>query len=232
VAEFEYRAKIFAVTAGKIERLQGSEFEADILENSLASLIKTGSQQEDWGEVRDFYTFMLEVPIPMYAAIDDERAKLEKSIGRRIEQLIRTQVGKLVTEVVISPILAEESRPMESNSDEGQAYEDTPSFWQSGFFRIFISHTSTNRESAHRLKQAIAEYNVAAFVAHDDIEPTKEWEAEIERALRTMDALTGIISTDFFQSRWCDQEVGFAFGRSKLVVPICKDAIPHGFLGK
>jgi hypothetical protein len=232
MAEFEDRAKTFASTAGKIARLQGSEFEADILERSLASLIKTGSQQEDWGEIRDFYTFMLEVPIPTYAAIDDQRAKLEKSIGHRTDQLIRTYVGKLVTEVVISPILAEESRPVESSPDHGNSHEETPSFWQQGFFRLFISHTSTNKDSAYRLKQALAEYNIAAFVAHDDIEPTKEWEAEIERALRTMDALSAIISPDFFQSHWCDQEVGFAFGRSKLVVPICKEAIPHGFLGK
>jgi hypothetical protein len=232
MAEFEDRAKALAATAGKIARLQDAKFEADLLEESLASLVKTGSQEEDWGEVRDFYTFMLEVPIPTYAVIDNQREKLEKSICRRVQQLVRTQFGKLITEVVISPILAEESRPVEIRPEEEKPQEETPSFWQTGFFRLFISHTSTNKESAHRLKDWIARYNVAAFVAHDDIEPTKEWEAEIERALRTMDALAAIISPDFFESRWCDQEVGFAFGRSKLVVPICKDAIPHGFLGK
>jgi hypothetical protein len=231
MAEFEERAKALAATAGKIARLQNAEFEADILELSFASLVKTGSQEE-WGEVRDFYTFMLEVPIPTFAAIDNQRENLEKSICRRVRQLVRTQFGKLITEVVISPILSEESRPVETRPEEGQVHEEAPSFWQAGFFRLFISHTSANRDSAHRLKQAVSEYNVAAFVAHDDIEPTTEWEAEIERALRTMDALAAIISPDFFESRWCDQEVGFAFGRSKLVVPICKDAIPHGFLGK
>lgn len=231
MAEFEDRAKALAATAGKIARLQDVKFEADILEQSIASLVQTGSQ-EDWGEITDFYTFMLEVPISTYAAIDDQREHLEKAICARVQQLVRTQPGKRITEVVISPIIADESRPVNSSLEEGEAQEELPSFWQAGFFRLFISHTSATKDSAHRLKQALAEYNVAAFVAHDDIEPTKEWEAEIERALRTMDALAGIISSDFFESRWCDQEVGFAFGRSKLVVPICKDAIPHGFLGK
>jgi hypothetical protein len=143
-------------------------------------------------------------------------------------------VGKVITEVVISPILAGESRPVEPRPAEGEEEEaeEAPSFWQPGFFRLFISHTSANKDSAHRLKQALAPYQIAAFVAHDDIEPTKQWEAEIERALRTMDALSAIITSDFYESRWCDQEVGFAFGRGKLVVPLCKDAIPHGFLGK
>jgi hypothetical protein len=44
--------------------------------------------------------------------------------------------------------------------------------------------------------------------------------------------MAAIISPDFIESHWCDQEVGFAFGRGKLVVPLCKESVPHGFLGK
>jgi hypothetical protein len=228
---FEDRAPALITTAGKIARLQGAESEADILEQARGSLIQTGSQA-DFGETTDFYTLMLEVPIPTYAKIDEQREGLEKLICRRVQQLVRTEVGKWISEVVISPILAEDSRPTVNLLEQGEAHDEVPSFWQKGFFRLFISHTSANKESAHRLKEQIAGYQIAAFVAHDDIEPTKEWEAEIERALRTMDALSAIITPDFFQSHWCDQEVGFAFGRGKLVVPICKEAVPHGFLGK
>jgi hypothetical protein len=82
------------------------------------------------------------------------------------------------------------------------------------------------------LKEALAPFQIAAFVAHDDIEPTKEWQAEIETALRTMDALVAIISPEFVLSKWCDQEVGIAIGRNKLVVPLRVGSDPHGFLGK
>ena len=82
------------------------------------------------------------------------------------------------------------------------------------------------------MKEALARFQVAAFVAHDDIEPTKEWQAEIERALRTMDALGAIIGPGFLESRWCDQEVGFALGRGKLVLPLKAGGDPHGFMGK
>lgn len=228
---FEDRAQALAATAGKIARLQEATFEADILQQASASLIQTGSNS-DWDVTREFYTLMLEIPIPTYASIDNQREKLEKSINRRVQPLVRADAGKIVTEVVISPVLAEGARPAEPVLNQEAAQEDVPSFWQPGYFRLFISHTSANKESAHRLKQALAEYHVAAFVAHDDIEPTKEWQAEIERALRTMDAVAAIISPDFFESRWCDQEVGYAFGRGKLVVPLCKDSAPHGFLGK
>jgi len=231
---FEERARALVATAAKIARLQELSLDADVLDSSSASLILTGSS-EDWGQSVDYYTLMLEVPIPTYVAIDEVRTSLEKRIRSRIAELVRTEPSNRVTEVVISPILAEQpksSEPAEPIATNGATEEEPPSFWQSGYFRLFISHTSANKESAHRLKQALGEYHVAAFVAHDDIEPTKEWEAEIERALRTMDALAAIITSDFLASRWCDQEVGFAFGRGKLVVPICKDAIPHGFLGK
>ena len=148
-----------------------------------------------------FFTLMLEVPIPTYATIDDQREELEKSIRRRVSQIIRTEIGNSISEVVISPIL-DESRPVGPVPSADIPPEEIPSFWQPGFFRLFITHVSTKKIEAHRLKESLAAFQIAAFVAHDDIEPTREWQAEIERALRTMDALTAFISPDFLSSRW------------------------------
>ncbi len=228
---FEEMATALVATAAKIARLQDLTLDADVLETASASLIQTGSS-EDFGQSYDYYTLMLEVPIPTYVAVDEVRAQLEKRIHKRIEQLVRTEKNNSITEVVISPILAEHFRPPSPTTEESTLEEQPPSYWQTGCFRLFISHTSSNKAKAHALKQFLAEYHVAAFVAHDDIEPTKEWEAEIERALRTADALAAIMTPDFVQSRWCDQEVGFALGRGKLIVPLCSDTIPHGFLSK
>ncbi len=47
-----------------------------------------------------------------------------------------------------------------------------------------------------------------------------------------MDALAAITTPDFIASRWCDQEVGVAIGRGKLVIPLRQGADPHGFMGK
>lgn len=62
--------------------------------------------------------------------------------------------------------------------------------------------------------------------------PISTYAALDSRPLRTMDALSAIITPDFLASSWCDQEVGIAFGRGKLVVPLRKGADPHIFLGK
>jgi hypothetical protein len=104
--------------------------------------------------------------------------------------------------------------------------------WEAGVFRLFVSHTSANRERGAGLRSVLAAWGVDAFVAHDAIEPTREWQNVIEAALLTCDALCAIVTPDFVESRWCDQEVGFAMARRIVVVPIKADADPHGFIGK
>ena len=211
---FPDRAKPIVATAAQIARLQGASLEAAVLEQAKPSLLETG--YDNWNGGTSLYSLMLEVPIPTYAAIDDAEA-LERALHRRVSQLIRTEVGNLITEVIVSPVLADEARPQEPPPSAGISAEEIPSFWQPGFFRIFITHLAIHKASAHRLKEALSPFQVVAFVAHDDIEPTKEWQAEIERALRTMDALVAIITPGFLDSKWCDQEVGTAIGRGKVI---------------
>ncbi len=104
--------------------------------------------------------------------------------------------------------------------------------WRNGYFRLFISHLTANKDSASNLKKCLALYGIDCFVAHKDIRPSKEWEVEIEKALFTMDALCAIVVPDFIKSQWCDQEVGIALGQRKLVLSIDKGNIPYGFFGK
>ena len=233
--KFVEQAAALAATAGEVAKLKGSALEARILLGSSATLVPTG--YDNWNGGTDIYSLLLEVDVPLYAAVEDQREVLERSVLARVSQLTRTEVGSTISEVIISPkLLANvESQPRPSHDDGESIAEDTtpaPSFWAAGHFRAFISHASEKKERAHLLKAALADSQIAAFVAHDDVEPTKEWQAEIETALRTMDALVAIVSPAFLISKWCDQEVGVALGRGKLVLPLCAGADPHGFMGK
>jgi hypothetical protein len=228
MTEFRDSAKVLAATAMRLAHIKGATTEAALLGQARAGLIETG--YDNWNGGTDFYTLTLEIPIEAYARVESERERLEASILKRVQDLTRAESGRSITQVVISPELEslEQVAPGEATGVE----EALPGFWAPGHFRLFVSHCARVRRSAHNLKVALASYQIAAFVAHDDIEPTREWEAEIESALRTMDALAAIITPDFVNSKWCDQEVGFAMGRGKLVVPIRAGADPHGFLGK
>ena len=115
----------------------------------------------------------------------------------------------------------------------GRHFDSTaPGPWRAGAFRLFISHTNKHRKRAGALRETLGRWGVDAFVAHDAIEPTREWQDEIESALRTCDALCALLTPDFIESRWCDQEVGFAVARAIVVVPLKYGSDPHGFIGK
>lgn len=106
-----------------------------------------------------------------------------------------------------------------------------PPFWKPGHLRLFISHLAERKVEATNLKTWLHEYNISGFIAHIDIEPTKQWQAEIELALSTADALAALLTPEFPQSKWTDQEVGFALGRGLLVVSLKMGLDPYGFMG-
>lgn len=105
-------------------------------------------------------------------------------------------------------------------------------FWEPFHFKLFISHLSSFKQTVGKLQRALRRYGISAFVAHVDIEPTREWLDEIEAGLHSMDALLAILMPGFKESNWTDQEVGVAVGRGVLVVPVIRDLNPYGFISK
>jgi len=102
--------------------------------------------------------------------------------------------------------------------------------WSPSDFRLFLSHVSSAKAPAHQLKRAFAVYGIGAFVAHDDIEPTALWQREIERALASMHALVAVVTPGFRDSFWCQQEVGWALGRSVPVIALRAGEDPPAFV--
>lgn len=108
-----------------------------------------------------------------------------------------------------------------------------PAAWsKTTFFRLFISHISSDKDKAMRLRDCLQPYGIAGFVAHEDIEPTKDWEVQIRRALHTMDAFVSIHTKGFSEHNWPQQEVGFAVGKAKKIIAFRMGEDPTGFLSK
>lgn len=104
--------------------------------------------------------------------------------------------------------------------------------WQSRRFRLFLSHLSSDKVRTAQLQQALSRYYISSFVAHVDIEPTREWQSEIELALNSCHALAALLVPGFHESKWTDQEIGIVMGRGKLILPIRLGIDPYGFFGK
>lgn len=106
------------------------------------------------------------------------------------------------------------------------------SVWFEDRVRLFISHTAAHKKIAAALSQSLVQYGISAFVAHEDVQPSQEWQDVIEEALRTCHALGALLTPDFPQSSWTDQEVGAAFLRGALIVPVRLGIDPYGFVAK
>ncbi|MDE2967366.1 MAG: toll/interleukin-1 receptor domain-containing protein [Chloroflexota bacterium] len=115
---------------------------------------------------------------------------------------------------------------------KGDASTGLERLWGDGHVRVFISHTSAHRWAATRIQEHLRGYGVATFVSHIDIEPMAEWELEIRRALLSAHALVALLTPDFPQSDWTDQEVGVTIGRGIPVIPVRLGHDPYGFIAK
>jgi len=98
--------------------------------------------------------------------------------------------------------------------------------------KLFITHLAAHRRFVAELQEALWAYGISGFVAHSDIEPTQEWQTEIETALATCDALVALLHPDFHLSNWTDQVIGFAMGRGVPVFSVRFGQDPYGFISR
>lgn len=117
-------------------------------------------------------------------------------------------------------------------STSSQLVNSDSSFWLTNHFKLFLSHLSDFKIKTSQLQDALKIFGISSFVAHEDIDPTKEWQQEIEKALFSMDCLAAILTPKFNESDWTDQEVGVAIGRGLLVISIRRGMDPYGFINR
>lgn len=99
-------------------------------------------------------------------------------------------------------------------------------------FKVFISHLAIDKDKATRLREALDLFGCKAFVAHEDIEPTLEWQVQIERALRSMDLFLSVHTAGYSKSVWSQQEIGFAVAKGAKIIAIRMGEDPTGFISK
>lgn len=175
------------------------------------------------------WALRLEVPVDLFAVAFEELSNIESKLAERLKYLDRIYANDPIGEVTITPA---------SSNDLALGQRMTPSdvevrrLWADDHLRLFLSHVSAHKVGVGRLKDALELRGISAFVAHVDIEPSREWQDEIVMALRSMHALAALVTPDFHASNWTDQEAGWALGRGIPALPVSLGVDPYGFLGK
>ena len=223
---FPQSAEAVVATLTELFRHQGNHLACDVLENAKARIEETGYDNWDGGQY--LFTLFLDLPLKVFAPIEPDVSRMEKVISGKLPSVLRNTGNTLLREVAISPILEQPPTAV----DPKIAPVDVEHLWLPGMLRLFLSHVSVHKVEVSKLKSEFRKFGISSFVAHEDIEPNLEWQREIELALRSMHALVALLTPDFHDSKWTDQEVGFAIGKGALVIPVRLGLDPYGFIGK
>lgn len=202
--------------------------------------VKEGWDYDNWNGGTHGHALYLQLPSALYYEVVDKADEYASDIREGINKLANVQNEHIAT--VFLELLEEDAASdwretsgflVHSDAAVRPADDDrTARLWTPGFLKLFLSHKAEYKRETSAFKDKMAEYGVSCFVAHEDIEPTKEWQVEIERALLSMDALAALLTATFSDSRWTDQEVGAAVGRKTPVIAIKLGKDPYGFIGK
>jgi hypothetical protein len=111
-------------------------------------------------------------------------------------------------------LIGEDALPSGSLTAEGDG------LWETQPARAFLSHIYDHREFVADVKDSLKAYGIAGFVAHADINPSKDWRSSIKAGLATCDIFVPFVDDGFHQSQWCDQEVGWALARGVPILPV------------
>lgn len=195
---------------------------------------------DGWDGGQSGHTVRLQVPPSLFYPLVDERPEIETRLREAINRLAdypHEHISGVVLELQDGPALAnwrEKSGLLATDGPEAivSSDEDLKRLWEPGFFRLFLSHKSEYKKETAVLRDALLNYGASSFVAHLDIEPTREWQDEIERALFSMETLVALLTPGFSESRWTDQEIGVAIGRRVPVISVRLGCDPYGFIGK
>ena len=84
----------------------------------------------------------------------------------------------------------------------------------------FLSYAHEDKVLAGKVKQIIEANGVSAFLAHEDLEVSEDWRAEILKHLDTCSALIAIVTEKFRGSVWANQEVGIGIAKGLPMIPL------------
>ncbi|MBF0320330.1 MAG: toll/interleukin-1 receptor domain-containing protein [Nitrospirae bacterium] len=209
-----------------------------IIVNARITVHKKWSH-DNWNGGTYGHAIYFSVPYGLYNILNifNQKEKYQEQIKDDINKIHNIQ-NEFIEEVFLEIDIPQED---DWRRDSGQLIKDKRTVpiesqnrvWEeNGYYRVFLSHQTEYRVEAAELKAKLSLFGITCFVAHEDIEPLKEWQIEIENALFSMDALIALMTSDFHDSKWTDQEVGVAFGREVPIISIKLGSDPYGFIGK
>jgi len=98
--------------------------------------------------------------------------------------------------------------------------------------KVFLSYHSSNNVLAGNIKSQLEKFGLDVFLAHEDIEPTEEWQDRILVELEETEVFLPILTRNFQTSKWTAQETGIALAKDAFIISVKVSIDPYGFLSR
>lgn len=194
---------------------------ADLLENSKSKIEESSQYGKHWNSI--ISSFFIYLPLDQYYAI--------KKISKKQQELLLEAILEIYPPAENSP----EIRTIEYRILKEKVEKETKeiSTYTPRTVRLFISYNDEDKKLAGEIKNYLEYFGLDVFVAHDDINPSLEWQEVIIQNLDSTDIFLPLITEHFQRSAWVDQETGIALTKNKLIIPISVNGFnPYGFIAK
>lgn len=226
----------YLAALSKLYAQEGKRTQQEIIVNARIRVVE-GWSSDNWNGGTYGHALFLTLPEAIYLPLVDQRDGLQTEIREGLNKIHNVQ-GEFIQEVFIEMEVSDggdwrQDSGLLAVGQKSVAPEATNRIWgASDDFRVFLSHKVSVKKETAGLKDKLSRFGISCFVAHEDIHPTTAWQSEIENALATMDGFVALMTSDFHDSDWTDQEVGFAFARGVPIIAVRLGLDPYGFIGK
>jgi hypothetical protein len=225
----------YIASLSKLYAQDGQRLLQQILVNAHVQ-IEEQRTYDNWNGGTYGHGLLLSIPETLFLKCAKEKGTLQSRIATDLNGLHNVQ-NEHISDVFLEMQLSEATDWRAQSGLLIGATKQAPEasikrIWVENSYRVFLSHKAEVKKETSQVKDRLARFGFSCFVAHEDIHPTMQWQDEIENALATMDAFVALMTDNFHESDWTDQEVGYAFARGIPIVAVRLGRDPYGFIGK
>lgn len=87
-------------------------------------------------------------------------------------------------------------------------------------YRVFISHSTSDQGLVTDLANLLTKFGVEVFVAERYLAPGEPLDRQVFTQIDRSDCIAVLLTQNGLRSNWVQQEVGFALGKNKPVIPV------------
>jgi len=166
--------------------------------------------------------------------MDTARSALEIYLRDTLEAKAKTGLSEFDTKIEeIRGVTGLEGLKDRKTDLYDRFYEASISSLEGGKGEVFLSYSHNDRVLAGKIAKLLTDKGIEVFLAHEDIEISEEWREEIFKHLEGCSVLLALLTPNFENSVWANQEAGYMQGKKGKVIPLIveeTDVKKFGFL--